>query len=86
MSRQLYRRKIIGPLLAMFGNHVFLLLLCCTCALPFVWMILTSFKPFDELDATHWIPHQWQPGNYGDVFKSLDYDYLARDREQTWKL
>lgn len=85
MSKQRYHKKLLAPLATMLGSHVFLLLLCCTCAMPFIWMVLTSFKPFNELDAAHWVPHNWQPENYSNVFKSLDYDYLARDQKQTWK-
>ncbi len=88
MSSTPYRRKVLGPVLTMATNHVFLLLLCCATALPFVWMVLTSFKPFAELAGTHWVPNDWSPENYAKVFKTLSYDQLARDKADsvTWTL
>ncbi len=81
----IYKRKIIGPLLTMLTNHVFLLLLCCSMALPFVWMLLTSFKPFTEVQSTHWIPDNWQPENYPETFKALRYGALAGEEAGKWQ-
>ena len=80
-----YRRKILGPILVMLTSHTFLLLLGCTMLLPFVWMILTSFKPFAEVQAAHWIPNQWQPANYPEVFKALRYNAMRGQEAPQWQ-
>jgi multiple sugar transport system permease protein len=85
-SKRSYRRKVLRPLLTMLCSHVFLLMLCCTMALPFVWMVLTSFKPFVEVESTRWIPHRWLPQNYLDVFKALRYGALRSERAGPWTL
>ena len=86
MSRSArYRRKFLAPLLAMLGNHVFLLMLCCTMAMPFIWMLLTSFKPFTELESTRWVPGVWEPGNYTKVFKVLRYGALLSENVGPWR-
>jgi len=33
-------------------------------AVPFCWMVLTSFKPMGELDQGHFLPRQWDTGSY----------------------
>ena len=68
----------------MLTSHVFLLMLCCTMALPFVWMLLTSFKPFTEVQAEHWVPKDWQAENYPEVFKALRYGALAGEKAEQW--
>jgi len=79
-----YRRKVLAPLAAMLGNHVFLLMLSCTMALPFVWMVLTSLKPFSEVQAAHWVPQDWRPENYPNVFKALRYGALSSEEVGDW--
>jgi len=79
-----YKKKVIGPLLTMLTSHVFLLLLCCAMVLPFIWMVFTSFKPFIEVQSTHWIPNDWQPKNYAEVFKALRYDAFAGEEVGQW--
>jgi ABC-type glycerol-3-phosphate transport system permease component len=70
--------------MVMLTNHVFLLLLCCVAALPFLWMVLTSFKPFNEVQSTHWVPRDWQPENYPNVFKALRYGALQSEEVGQW--
>lgn len=81
----IYKKKIVGPLLMMLTNHTFLMLLCISMVLPFIWMILTSFKPFQEVQGTHWIPENPQPENYPEVFKSLRYGALAGEQVGKWR-
>jgi len=38
-----------------------------TMTLPFVWMLLGSFKPRNEVQQTHFIPKDWNPENYALV-------------------
>ena len=68
----------------MLTSHVFLLLLCCTMAMPFVWMMLTSFKPFTEVQAEHWVPENWHAENYPEVFKELRYGALSGEKVGQW--
>lgn len=37
---------------------------------PFVWLVLTSLKPADEIFGSNWIPTEWRWDNYADVFNS----------------
>lgn len=41
--------------------------------LPFLWMILTSLKPFAELANEEWIPQHLNWRNYREVFRVLDF-------------
>jgi len=40
---------------------------------PFVWMILTSLKPLNEIGAAWWIPRLWQWSNYREVFSVIPF-------------
>lgn len=44
-------------------------------ALPFLWMIMTSFKDYAQTIAipTNWIPIPLHPANYGDVFSYMPF-------------
>jgi multiple sugar transport system permease protein len=44
--------------------HFFLALIAATMMLPFLWMLLTSFKPIDESEQFNPLPQHWQPQNY----------------------
>jgi len=68
----------------MLTSHAFLLMLCVTMALPFVWMLLTSLKPFVEVEASHWVPQQPRPANYGEVFQALRYGALRGEEVGQW--
>lgn len=48
--------------------YVMLFALSAIYSLPFAWLILTSFKPPDEIFADNWIPSVWTTSNYSDVF------------------
>ena len=53
--------------------HVALAALSFTLVLPFVWMVLTSFKPLAEVGVGPWLPAKWLPSNYGEVFRAIPY-------------
>ena len=44
--------------------YILLVLLAVVLLLPFAWMCLTSCKPLEEVQGTHWIPKLWQFENY----------------------
>jgi len=54
-------------------RHLFLGLISLSMLVPFVWMVLTSFKPFGELDAFNPLPRAWMPGNYATVFQKVPF-------------
>src|ERR1043166_1227294 len=45
----------------------FISLLGLTMVLPFVWMVLASLKPLEEVERRKPIPQRWQPENYATV-------------------
>jgi ABC-type glycerol-3-phosphate transport system permease component len=40
---------------------------------PFVWMILTSYKPLEDVEKTRFLPTQWRPQNYHEVFEEIQF-------------
>ena len=44
-----------------------LIVLSISTLLPFLWMLLTSFKPIEEVTNLSPIPKRWQPQNYLEV-------------------
>ena len=41
--------------------------------IPFAWMLFTSFKTLQEVDKPGLLPHQWEGGNYREVFKQIPF-------------
>ncbi len=54
-------------------RHLFLIALGLVSIAPFVWMVLTSFKPLAEVEQLSPIPTHWLPGNYLEVFKQIPF-------------
>lgn len=50
--------------------YVMLFAMSATFSLPFLWLVLTSLKPPNEIFADNWIPSQWTWSNYRDVFRT----------------
>lgn len=40
---------------------------------PFLWMVLASFKPMQEVESTRVMPTEWHPGNYKQVFSQVPF-------------
>jgi multiple sugar transport system permease protein len=57
------------------GSYVLLTLFACTTLAPFLWMVLTSFKPLNEVESFDPLPAKWQPENYTDVLQSKDISF-----------
>lgn len=55
--------------------HLTLLGLSFILVLPFVWMILTSFKALGDVGLASWLPQSagWHPENYLNVFKQIPF-------------
>jgi ABC-type glycerol-3-phosphate transport system permease component len=49
------------------GRLALLTILACLMATPFVWMILTSLKPLDQVGSERWLPSTWRFDNYSVV-------------------
>ncbi len=62
------------------ANHIkkwllYLLLsgIALTTVLPFIWMVLASFKPMAEIESINPIPSSWHPENYPAVFEQIRF-------------
>lgn len=55
------------------GAHLLLGALAVTTLLPFLWMILSSFKPMAEVEALNPFPSTWRFSNYADVFRQIPF-------------
>lgn len=62
----------IGGLQKSFVYGILIFISLSTLA-PFVWMLLTSFKPLSEVTNINPVPQVWQPENYGTVSKEAPY-------------
>ncbi|MBN1351503.1 carbohydrate ABC transporter permease [candidate division KSB1 bacterium] len=54
-------------------SHVFLIFLALTTLAPFLWMVLTSFKPLHEVEQLNPLPSEWHPENYPEVFRHIPF-------------
>lgn len=57
-----------GRLLGASALHLLLMVLALTMVLPFVWMVLTSLKPIEEVGLESWLPSVFQWQNYLVLF------------------
>jgi len=53
--------------------YVLLAVLALTALLPFIWMVLASFKPQAEIENINPFPSHWQFGNYPAVFAQIPF-------------
>ncbi len=54
-------------------SFVLLTLLALTTIAPFLWMVFTSFKPLQEVEAPNPVPTVWRPLNYAEVFRQAPF-------------
>ncbi len=52
--------------------YITLTILAILFTLPFLWLVLTSFKPAAEVFSAEWIPSTWTTANYEDVFQDAN--------------
>ena len=57
-----------GRLIVAGSLHLLLAVLALTLVLPFVWMLLTSLKPLEEVGLESWIPSALKWENYAVLF------------------
>jgi multiple sugar transport system permease protein len=57
------------------ARHSVLLTFGALMAFPFIWMILTSFKPFEETlrSPPTLLPMQWRPENYAEAWRAANF-------------
>lgn len=57
------------------GAHVLIYALAVLTVAPFLWMVLTSFKPFQEIFQypPTWLPETWTLGNYASAFEAAPF-------------
>lgn len=56
-----------------FGKHLVLAAIGMTMLAPFLWMLLASFKPLEEIDRLNPVPSTWRPDNYIKVFEQVPF-------------
>jgi len=54
-------------------SHLALILIALTMLTPFVWMLLASFKPIEEVELVNPFPSVWRPDNYVKVFQQIPF-------------
>ncbi len=55
------------------SSHLLLGLISITTMLPFIWMVLASFKPMADIEKINPIPSVWHPENYIEVFHKVQF-------------
>jgi len=58
---------------SVFFKHLLLVAISLTTLAPFVWMVLTSFKPLSEVSSLNPLPGTWHPENYRAVFTQIPF-------------
>src|SRR4030081_1608206 len=63
------------PRWSQVARHAVLLGFGLLMAFPFIWMLLTSFKPFEETLATPptLLPVSWRPENYAEAWRAANF-------------
>jgi multiple sugar transport system permease protein len=69
------RRAFHVPRSSDVARHAVLLGFGFFMAFPFIWMLLTSFKPFEETLASPptILPLHWQPENYAEAWRAANF-------------
>lgn len=57
------------------ASHAFLIVVALTMLLPFIWMVLASFKPLTEISDINPFPNEWRTQNYPEVWNSKDISF-----------
>jgi len=61
-----------------FGaSHLLLICFACTTLLPFLWMVLASFKPLSEVELSNPFPKAWFAGDVAQAAHSIKDNYLG---------
>ncbi len=63
------RRNVVKALI----SHLVLTVMALSALAPFVWMVLASFKPLEEVEQINPLPTVWHPENYVRVFEQIPF-------------
>lgn len=55
------------------GSHIVLSIVAIIMLIPFLWMVLASFKPLLEVENANPLPTKWHPENYLSVFQQIPF-------------
>ena len=55
------------------ASHIVLAVIAVTMLVPFMWMVLASFKPLQEVEQLSPFPSQWRFDNYLRVFEQVPF-------------
>ena len=53
--------------------HLFLCITALTMLIPFLWMVLASFKHLQDIEQLNPFPRVWHPENYLNVFRQIQF-------------
>ena len=72
-AKQAKSRANVRKYFATLVLHLAMMLLSVILILPFVWMVLTSLSPLDEVGVGSWVPSKLQWSNYAEVFSVIPF-------------
>ena len=74
-------RKTAKSVLGSIGAHAFLLLVTAGFAIPFVWLLLTSLKPSDQIFEfpPSWLPREFKWSNYTEAMAFIPLWQYAKN-------
>ncbi len=55
------------------ASHIALTIMAATMLVPFMWMVLVSFKPLQEVELLNPLPSVWRFDNYPSVFEQISF-------------
>jgi len=55
------------------ASHAVLIAIAATTITPFLWMVLASFKPLEEVEQLNPLPTVWHPENYKSIFIQIPF-------------
>lgn len=55
------------------SSYLLLTFIALTTLIPFLWMVLASFKPLEEVEQLNPLPSIWHPENYAKVFEQIPF-------------
>lgn len=62
-----------GKFWGITASHAVLIIIAITMLLPFLWMVMASFKPLEEVEQLNPFPSKWHPENYIKVFQQIPF-------------
>ena len=71
-KRQIDRRGLAIKHGKRIASHALLIAVSIVMMLPFVWMVIASFKTLPDIDADRLLHSSWHPANYRQVFVDPD--------------